>query len=954
MKYLHHWTLCALLLITAPTWLPAQPTEPILTLSPPMHAAAIKRIDTDRRGRYLLTASRDKTAKLWDLGSGELLRSLRPPIGLGNEGMLYAGALSPDGQVAAVGGWTGYSWESAHSIYLFDTQSGALLHRLSGLPNVIFDLAFSSDGRYLAAALGGSNGIRIYRSSDYSLAAEDKDYGDRSNNLAFDAAGRLATVCYDGHIRLYDAQFHLLKKAKAPGGKQPYSLAFSPNGQLLAVGYEDSPSVQVLDGYSLALRYAPDISGAETVGERLVIVAFSDDGQSLVAGYAYRKYKDGIWWRQVRVWQQAGRGGYTDYDGSQNGIMDIKPLPGGGFAFGGAYPDWGTVLPSGTGRGWHQSAQAHEFRATDQSHFRIGPAGAEVGVTPFGGQALSFKLAQRELVQRASSHPAPLTEAYGLELVDWNNHLSPKLNGKKVTALQAYEWCQSADIATGGAGVALGTSWYIRYLGPDGAQRWETPVQANAFCVKIDPYREVVAAALGDGTIRWYRLSDGALQLSLFLHPDGRWLLWTPSGYYDAAPGAEDLIGWHLNQGADKEAVFYPVSQFRSTYHRPDIIDEVIESWDEAAAIRRASQQRSTRTTPVTQQLPPKVRLLSPAPGSTASSNRVEVAYTVDSPNNEPVTAVTFQVDGRPVATERGLKPAGQQRATISIPSADCTVSVIAENRFGASQPAAAALRWAGQAPAASIELRPNLYILAVGVGQYEHAKVGKLPLAAKDARDFVAAFQRQKGRLYADVQIQLLTDKDATKDNILDGLDWIQRQTTHRDVAAIFFAGHGVDDNAGTFYFLPVGADPQALRRTGVMKAQLQQTVAVLPGKVLVFMDACHSGNLMKEISPTRRNLVPDINGIINELISAENGAVVFSSSTGRQYSLEDQSWGNGAFTKALVEGLNGNAADGGKITVKTLDAYVSQRVKALTGGQQTPTTNYPPNVPDFPLGVK
>ena len=522
--------------------------------------------------------------------------------------------------------------------------------------------------------------------------------------------------------------------------------------------------------------------------------------------------------------------------------------------------------------------------------------------------------------------------------------------------LKTYEWCQSADIATGGAGIALGTEWYVRYLDPEGAQRWAAPVQEVAWCVNIDPYRKVVAAALGDGSIRWYRLSDGALQLSLFLHPDGRWLLWTPSGYYDAAPGAEDLIGWHLNQGADKEAVFYPVSQFRSTYHRPDIIDEVIESWDEAAAIRRAGRQRSTRTTPVAQQLPPKVRLLSPAAGSTAASNRVEVAYTVQSPNNEPVTAVTFQVDGRPVATERGLKPAGQQRATISIPSADCTVSVIAENRFGASQPASASLRWAGSAPAPapSIELRPNLYILAVGVGQYEHAKVGKLPLAAKDARDFVAAFQRQKGRLYADVQVQLLTGKKASKDNILDGLDWIQRQTTHRDVAAIFFAGHGVDDNAGTFYFLPVGADPQALRRTGVMKAQLQQTVSVLPGKVLVFMDACHSGNLMKEISPTRRNLVPDINGIINELISAENGAVVFSSSTGRQYSLEDQSWGNGAFTKALVEGLNGKAANGGKITVKTLDAYVSRRVKSLTGGQQTPTTNYPPNVPDFPVGVK
>jgi len=47
------------------------------------------------------------------------------------------------------------------------------------------------------------------------------------------------------------------------------------------------------------------------------------------------------------------------------------------------------------------------------------------------------------------------------------------------------------------------------------------------------------------------------------------------------------------------------------------------------------------------------------------------------------------------------------------------------------------------------------------------------------------------------------------------------------------------------------------------------------------------------------------DISSVINELASAENGAVVFSSATGRQYALESLEWGNGAFTKGLVEGL-------------------------------------------------
>ncbi|MFN0177127.1 MAG: hypothetical protein ACKVU0_20970 [Saprospiraceae bacterium] len=44
----------------------------------------------------LLTASTDKTAKLWDIASGSLLRTFRPPIGEGKEGMFFAAVRLPD------------------------------------------------------------------------------------------------------------------------------------------------------------------------------------------------------------------------------------------------------------------------------------------------------------------------------------------------------------------------------------------------------------------------------------------------------------------------------------------------------------------------------------------------------------------------------------------------------------------------------------------------------------------------------------------------------------------------------------------------------------------------------------------------------------------------------------------------------------------------------------------
>ena len=59
-------------------------------------------------------------------------------------------------------------------------------------------------------------------------------------------------------------------------------------------------------------------------------------------------------------------------------------------------------------------------------------------------------------------------------------------------------------------------------------------------------------AAYADGTIRWHRLSDGKELLAFFPHKDKkRWVLWTPSGYYDASPGGEELIGWHVSNGKD-------------------------------------------------------------------------------------------------------------------------------------------------------------------------------------------------------------------------------------------------------------------------------------------------------------------------------------------------------------------------------------------------------------------
>ena len=261
------------------------PTKPMLRLETGMHTAPIRRIDADRGERFLVSGSHDKTVRIWELQSGRLLRTLRVPLGEGDLGKVYCVAISPDGSSVAVGGWTGSASGTNNDIYIYDRQSGELRQVIGGLPNVIRHLRFSPDGRYLAATLGGSNGLRVYETAAYKQTAADPDYGDSSYWADFDANGRLVTTCYDGHIRLYGSNFKLIQKKKAPGGNRPFGTAFSPDGRRIAVGYLDSTRVDVLSADSLDLAFSADTADAKN-GD-LSSVAWSPDGHFLYAAGRY-------------------------------------------------------------------------------------------------------------------------------------------------------------------------------------------------------------------------------------------------------------------------------------------------------------------------------------------------------------------------------------------------------------------------------------------------------------------------------------------------------------------------------------------------------------------------------------------------------------------------------------------------------------------------------------------
>jgi WD40 repeat protein len=327
---------------------------PVLRLETGMHTAPIRAAAVDAGGRLLATASFDKTVRLWSLATGEQLRVLRPAIGSGAEGELFALAVSPDGRFVVTGGWTGFEWEGANSLYVFETRTGQLVRRLGGLPQVINRLAWSPDGRYVAAGLAGAKGVRVYETGDWHEVFADSDYTGPVYGLSFGESGLLAATAFDGGVRLYAADLQPVAKAKAPGGAHPYTVAFSPDGSLLAVGYGDTLNVDVLSVPELRRIAAPDVAGL--AGGSLSQVAWTRDG-ALLAGGAYWSESAGS---PIFRWADPGskRALLAAADGTVTGLL---PLADGGFVYAAADPAFGRYSAA-LGRVFDRRSEIADFR----------------------------------------------------------------------------------------------------------------------------------------------------------------------------------------------------------------------------------------------------------------------------------------------------------------------------------------------------------------------------------------------------------------------------------------------------------------------------------------------------------------------------------------------------------------------------------------------------------------
>lgn len=248
--------------------------------------------------------------------------------------------------------------------------------------------------------------------------------------------------------------------------------------------------------------------------------------------------------------------------------------------------------------------------------------------------------------------------------------------------------------------------------------------------------------------------------------------------------------------------------------------------------------------------------------------------------------------------------------------------------------------RWSASPPrvaAEAIASTPTLWVLAIGVSHYQRADFD-LQFADADARAVASALERPSNRsLYGNINTLILANAEVTRESILDSFERFLAHAGPDDVVVIFLAGHGVQDRASrSYYFLPFNANDENLVTAGLRMSDFDEMVRVVRRNVrgmVLMLDTCHAGALR-----TTSGLLPADDS--SARLSVSEGFFLLAASKPGEESKENADLAHGAFTYALLEGLNGAAdSDGdGLLTVSDLFGYVAREVPRLSGGGQHP----------------
>ncbi|MCL4745666.1 MAG: caspase family protein [Burkholderiaceae bacterium] len=560
------------------------------------HTAPIRRIATSPDQRTLVSVGDDRSVRLWRVEDRRLLQTIWPSAAASEGGRLYGAAFSPAGDEFVVGGDPSNAGPG-NLLHVFRADSGALARTLRTPPGKVRRILWTRDGSQVAACsiepqrflvLGKDGAVRLDQPLDAPCYA-----------LAELPDGTLLAGETGGVIRRFaarDERWTELSRWKT-SGTIVTSLAVSPDGRYVAAGFLDDsdspqstrvPIVEVLD--AATGQSARTWRFAQIAVGNLRTVAWSADGSRILATGSPQRDR-GRFLALHLAWPS---GEVSESVIASDSILDALAHGSNGFLLAHADSTWSIVRPD-AGSGAPIVERQVERQSADlrgAANLRLSPDAKTVGVALRDGrEPVEFSLPGRTLRPGRSAHPSATHSTWQLPVSGWENRRAPSVAGR-VVELDPIDVSRAASITDDRSAVFLGTNHSLRRLRPDGSVEWAVDPGVETRAVHASGDGRIVVTAMVDGTVRWWRARDGRPLLTLYLQLDGRWIVWTDGGYYDAAPGAESLIGFVRDRRESPGADFFALGRFRDARHRPDVIDRVLETLDPVRALQLADQER--------------------------------------------------------------------------------------------------------------------------------------------------------------------------------------------------------------------------------------------------------------------------------------------------------------------------------------------------------------------------
>jgi len=247
-------------------------------------------------------------------------------------------------------------------------------------------------------------------------------------------------------------------------------------------------------------------------------------------------------------------------------------------------------------------------------------------------------------------------------------------------------------------------------------------------------------------------------------------------------------------------------------------------------------------------------------------------------------------------------------------------------------------------------------WALIVGIGQFANPNISHLKYATKDACDLYSYLVHEAN--FAPDHVRMLLDEKGTQRRIMSelGSKFLARLAKPDDLVVLFFSTHGSPsqmDVRGKNYIVAYDSDPDDLFATGIEMQKILEAIQsrVLSDRVLLVLDACHSGG----VTPGAKGMTR-VGNFDAEAFAEGSGQMVICSSTPEQQSWESKRYENGVFTKSFLEGLR-NA--GPKTTLSKAFATTEQLVQDevredYPGARQTPVLHSKWNGNELIVGVR